>query len=192
MGVKRCTYRESLTITAFRSEYTGVPGKVVRHSDASSIQRKINMASCSQIRAGTGRFVLFKYLFPMALQSGRKDEVFWEEGRKRGVPEAGALHVVVFLVPGALLLTGSAGGWGTSCGCFPGTWCPPAHSSSQSCSHPGICHCHFTSAWHCSGNRMCKAGLLESHFHGGEGCVVRGLQTQPRAYVSYDGSQQES
>lgn len=63
------------------------------------------MASCSQIRAGTGRFVLFKYLFPMALQSGRKDEVFWEEGRKRGAQEAGALHVVVFLAPGALLLT---------------------------------------------------------------------------------------
>lgn len=63
------------------------------------------MASCSQTGAGTRCFVLFKYLFFTVHQSSRKNEVFWQEGRKWGAQEAGALHVVVLLVPGALLLT---------------------------------------------------------------------------------------
>jgi hypothetical protein len=41
------------------SEYTGVLGKVVRDSNAYSVQRKTNMGSCSQIWAGTLRSILF-------------------------------------------------------------------------------------------------------------------------------------
>lgn len=120
----------------------GCFGKVELSSEAYSTPRMINMASWSQIRAGTHHFVFFKYLFPMALQSSRKDELFaMEEG------------------------SGGAGGWRASHGCSPDTWRPPAHSGPQSCSHqlPGICHCHFTSTPHCSGNCMCKAELLAAH-----------------------------
>lgn len=56
--------------------------------------------------------------------------------------------------------------------------------------NPSICHCHFPSAWHCSGNCMCKADLPASKFD--KGTAVQGCLKLKQAYMSYDVPQQES
>lgn len=113
------------------------------------------MASCSQIWAGAHHFVFLKYLFPTVLHSrGRMRS----STRKEGSGRAGG--------------GGIAGGLGTSHGCSPDTRRPPARSGPQSCSHqlPGICHCHFPSVLHCSGNRMRRAELLATLLDKGAEC----------------------
>lgn len=63
-----------------------------------------------------------------------------------------------------------------------------AHGATAT--NPSICHCHFPSAWHCSGNCMCKAELPASNFD--KGTAVQGCWKLKHAHVSSDVPQQES
>lgn len=60
-------------------------GKVEINSEAHSIPRRINVASCSQIWAGTYHVVILKYLFPTVLHSrGRMRSSTRKEGSGGG------------------------------------------------------------------------------------------------------------
>lgn len=98
---------------------------------------------------------------------GRK-EVFHQEERDEGVEVLG-LHVVLLLITDTRMLIAARRATATN---------------------PSICHCHFPSAWHCSGNCMCKAELPASNFD--KGTAVQGGLKPKQAYVSYDVPQQES
>lgn len=97
----------------------------------------------------------------------RRKEVFHQEERTRGV-EALGLHVVLLLITDTRVLIAARRATATN---------------------PSICHCHFPSAWHCSGNCMCKADLPASNFD--KGTAVQGCLKLKQAYVSYDVPQQE-
>lgn len=98
----------------------------------------------------------------------RRKEVFHQEERTPG-GEALGLHVAVLLVTDTLSLI-------------------TAHRATAT--NSSICHCHFPSAWHCSGNCMCKTELPASNSD--KGAALQGCLKLKQAYMSHYVPQQES
>ena len=122
---------------------------------------RITTAQSHNIRAGTHHFLFLKHASPAVKSKEEKGSL--SPGKKDEGSEA-----VLLITDTHMLLT--------------------AHRTTAT--NSSICHCHFPSAWHCSGNCMCKAELPASNFD--KGTAVQGCLKLKQAYVSYYVPQPES
>lgn len=155
---------ESVSYSA--CEGTGKKEKRQMNPDVHSSLGTITMAQNNKI--GLEHTVTCSLHASAAAHNKEWGRVFHQEERGRA-GEALGLHGAVFLITDTrTLLT--------------------AHRATAT--NSSICHCHFPSARHCSGNYMCKAELPASSFD--EGTAVQGCLKPKQAYVSYYVPQQES